>query len=191
MINSQNHFLHSGQTDMHWEYFARQMWGNKFYGSVSYTDMNYWKKFYIRTLELWLNSFLVSVGSIDKIHHDEITTLVENTVETIKGMKKKDQIHSRLIACLFRLVFLLIGNQPSRAPSNRKRYPKTLALNSFRTMNYCQTIGQKCNLIKTEVLKNCTFYGFKDDFDFRKSYQVWLESKGLSKTDINLSLIHI
>lgn len=138
----QKHFL--VQDSMQLEFFARNVFGNQYYGSAGWTEMSVWKTFYLDCLKLITNSFDQSVGSIDGYHRRHIFETIEKITENIHQAKRKDDIHKWLIIGLFQLVFLLLGNVPRRMASNKGAIPRS---SSFQALGPFHTVKQMSNSV--------------------------------------------
>lgn len=175
----QKHFL--VQDSMQLEFFARNVFGNQYYGSAGWTAMSVWKTFYIDCLKLIANSFDQSVGSIDGYHRGHIFETIEKITENIRQAKRKDDIHKWVIIGLFQLVFLLLGNVPKRMASNKRRHPKKFIFSGFRTLSYCQTEEQFGWLLRSHIEKHPREFGFGDFFDAQMAFVNWSKAAKDSK----------
>ena len=71
--DEQREFLHGGSMSL--EFFARSLFGDKYYGSANYTEMNFWRKFYRSTIEVLEEPFISSVVLVDRKHREDISNL--------------------------------------------------------------------------------------------------------------------
>ena len=158
---------------MEMEYFARNVFGDRYFGSASWTQMSVWKKFYIDCLKLTQRSFVASVGSIDDFHRNHILETFRITIERIQKASRKDAIHTALILGLFQLVFLLLGNVPRRMALGKRKLPSTIGFSAFRTLSYCQTEEQLGYLLRSRVENHPEEFGFGDFFDAQMAFFHW------------------
>lgn len=169
----QQHFLHG--TEMHMEYFARNVFGDRYFGSAGWTDIRVWKKFYADCLELTERSFLQTVGSIDSYHRGHIRETFRITLKRIKAAKRKDDLHRDLIVGLFQLLFLVMGNIPRRMSLKRGRKTPAIGFSAFRTLSYSQTEEQMGWLLRSRIEGQPEEYGFGDFFDAQVAFNDWFK----------------
>ena len=159
------------------ETFARSLFGDTYYGSVSWHQFGEWKKFYQRTLKVLQHSGLRSVGSIDEMHRAKIEQSFNKLNDDLKNAKTKDRMHTVLIVGLFKLVFLLFGRLSYKARGNYRN------LNTFRTMSYCQTDEQLSWLLQGFIQRSAQELGYEDSFDADYAYFQWTQEKKLKHVD--------
>lgn len=161
----QQDFVHGNSMSL--EMLARSLFGEKYFGSVNYSDMTYWKKFYVRCLDLIEISFFASVGSIDPSHRESISRLLSSARRNLVSARRKDTIHAALIVFLFKLVFLLMGRHPYYTRGNRRDF------GTFRTLNYCQTEVQLSWLLQGAIQGSAKDIGFEDSFSADMAFHYW------------------
>ena len=167
----QKHFL--PLDGMPLEYFARNVFGDRYHGSAGWSKISVWKKLYVDCLLLIRNSFDDSVGSVDAFHRGHIIQTIDRISERIKRSKRKDDVHKWLIIGLFQLVFLLLGNLPKRMASRKKRQPKKFNFSAFRTLSYSQTREQLGVLLRSRIEGNPNKFGFSDFFEAQIAFLNW------------------
>ena len=177
MIKSdeQKHFLFL--EGMSLEHFARNVFGNKFFGSAGWTEISSWKMLYLDCLTLIANSFDRSVGFVDAHHRDHIFETIAKTSGKIRASKRKDDIHMWLIIGLFSLVFLLLGNLPRRMATNKKSHRKSFNFSGFRTLSYSQSSEQFGFLLRSRIEGDAKRFGFEDSFEAQMAYARWAKDQ--------------
>lgn len=154
----QSHFLHNSDVQM--EHFAREIFGERYYGTAGCTEMRFYKKLYLETLKLIGRSFEATVGTIDQRHRQEICCHVRKMQIDCRKARLKDDIHVTIIVGLFRLVFLLLGSKADNW-NLRRNASVVVRSNAFRTLTYVQNPEQQQQFFQIEVKKKTgdAFYG--------------------------------
>ncbi len=126
-----------------------------------------WRKATTRLLDAIQLSIASTVLVADQNWRDEIASLVLHGKETIKGCDRAGDLFAALTAILIRLVFLLIGNVPSRY-RYRRTAPLTAdfwTLNQYRSVQYVQTAEQKQALEKSVARRRETMTRAQSELD--------------------------
>lgn len=171
----QRAFLHNYNLSL--ERFAESLFGEKYYKSVDRTDMAFWKGFYLSALEVISASIFRSIGTIDRPHKNDLQQTLDRLIQSVRDASSKDEIHSRLIVGLFKLVFLLLG----RAPYYSKG--KIRNLSTFRTLTYSQTEEQLSWLLQGYVQSHPSEHGFIDSFEADYAHHQWAKQNKRSAND--------
>ncbi|MEQ5826096.1 hypothetical protein J3456_01855 [Sulfitobacter sp. NFXS29] len=149
------------------ERFAEQLFGEKYWKSANTQSILFWKKFYIDVFEVLDSSVFQSIGAVDEHHRNAIQKEISQFSERAKELKLKDEIHSELIASLFRLNFLLLGREPYKARGKQRE------LSTFRTLTYSQTEEQLSWLLQGHIQRNAQQHGFVDSFEADYAFLEW------------------
>jgi hypothetical protein len=173
--NDQKHFLHG--SDLSLEAFARSISEDKYYRSVSWTDIKRWQTFYLECLRIINRSLFATIGYVDPSHKKKIVDTLESAISKVKSASRKDEIHSALIVSLFKIIFLLLG----RLPENSKG--KTFYFSAFRTLTYCQTEEQLSYLLRKEIQRELSHFGFGDSLDADLAFAKWAKQAKFKTND--------
>ena len=168
-FDEKKHILHGSFMPL--ETFARSLFGDRYFGSVGWTDPTVWKRFYLDCVEVLQGSFSRSVGSIDGPHRKQVEDELKILHRQLKQAKHKDQMHTVLVVRLFRLVFLLMGRLPYHVRGKRR------TLNTFRTLSYSQTEEQLSWLLQGYVQRHAEENGFDDFFHVDHEFFVWAQER--------------
>jgi hypothetical protein len=109
------------------------------------TAMRDWRKETIRLLDALALAINSTVAIADQEWRDDIVDAISHGKKTIKGSSTISDLFAALSAALTRIVFMQIGQMPSR-----RRRARTVPLkaefwtfNSYRSVQYVQTTTQR------------------------------------------------
>lgn len=159
------------------ELFARSLFGDKYFGSVNWTEWTIWKRFFLRSVCVLEASLLPSIGSVDEKHREDLARSIGRMKEDVKNADSKDRMNTVLIIGLLKLVFLLSGRLPYYARGSRRN------LNTFRTLSYCQTDEQLSWLLQAHIQKNAEALGFVDSFEADLAHFTWAKANKRKHSD--------
>jgi hypothetical protein len=147
-----------------------------------------YQKYLLKIVETIRKSIFENISETDEFHKKLISRHIEHIINIIKNKDEKNQnFEQSLIAKLFEIIFLLIGELPNnigRSIDGEKELTNKhiWRLNNYRNVQYTQNNTQKRNLIfhfydlginsnseiKTEYLK-------KKYFDFKCNDKVFVD----------------
>lgn len=147
------------------EHFLSSVLGkHSTHGLTGYWPKSVWNKQLNRLIGYLDKSLAINVQT-DRIHQEQITFAMEN----LKDSVNRPTSETLIICALFRLCFLLIGNQPNNWNEKKLNKSDSYLLDRYRKIHFTQTIQQKAYL----VLDTFFSHGDEDDkgsLDYMRVY---------------------
>ena len=147
------------------ETFLSFVFGNQsIHGLTGHHPRSVWKK-YLKKLIIHLEKCIQTNVVTDNIHHEQILYAIDNFKKALASPVGETQI----VANLFKLCFLLMGDTPDNYRKKVVNRPENYMLNKFRSACYTQSPKQKADLIIKK------YFGQKpNNEDNKEAEKVWL-----------------
>jgi hypothetical protein len=136
------------------EIFLKFLYGSRYYHQIGgYKSKSEWKKVILKIINSIEKSIRLTIENTDSAHKTNLINKCQYIRDKLSKARNLNEINEKTILGLFRLVFLLIGDEPNNWEFDKPYHSNHWTLNKKRQVVYIQTAKQKAELILKKASK--------------------------------------